>query len=113
VIEARPRALVDQEVVQARLPERRAIARQLDEQGRIAGPDLLEEQPVHQAGRLDHLRKRRCLIRGQRADVRADLDGREAGDHLLELRFRGHGGWRGHGLGGLLRLSRVPADKSC
>ena len=48
VIEPRPRSLVDQEVVQLGLAFRRAVGRELRQQARVAGPDLLEEQAVHE-----------------------------------------------------------------
>ena len=98
VIEAVPRAFVDQEVVQARRgrarrarPDRTGGAlRQILEHGVVAGPDLTQEQRVHDARGLDQPRERLALVFGQGREVGADIGRREPRRHLLKLRKRGH-----------------------
>jgi hypothetical protein len=98
VIEARPRALVDHEVVETRPAQGRGVADELHEQGLAARPGLPQEERVHEARRLHQLGQGLPLARGQLRDVRADGHGREAGGH------GGEPGRVGQGAGGGGRL---------
>ncbi len=88
-VEAGPGTLVQQEVVQAGTGFRRRVdeglARELLEQGVVAGPDLAQEDRVHDACGLDQLCQRAALAGRQRRDVGADVDRRESCCHGLEL----------------------------
>ena len=65
MIEPRPRALVDQEVVELGLALGRPIRGQVRQQAWVAGPDLLEEEAVHEHRGLDELRERLPLRSGE------------------------------------------------
>ena len=91
VVEPVPRPLVDEEGVEPRLAERRAVGEQLEEQRLVAGPDLAEVERVEDARRLDHLRERAALALRQRAHVRADVDRHEARGHGPQPRLVGRG----------------------
>jgi hypothetical protein len=107
VVEARPRSLVDQEVVQARASEGRGVVQELHQERLAARPGLPDEQRIHDPRGLHQARQRLPLPRRQLRDVGADGHGREAGGHDGQLRgigeragglrlFAGNGGGHGH-----------------
>ena len=91
MIEPRPRALVEQEVAQPRLAFGRTVVEQTEQRGLVAGPDLAQEQRVHDARGLDQPGKRLALVGRQRRHVGANLDRRKSGAHRLELLLIGRG----------------------
>ena len=98
MIEAIPRPLVDQEVAEAgrrgagrpRPHRLRGARREVLQHRVVAGPDLAQEQGVHDPGRVDQPRERVALVFRQRREIGADVRGREARRHLLELGKSGH-----------------------
>ena len=83
VVEPRPRALVEQEAVQPRAAERRAVAREVEQHRLVAGPHLAQEQRVH------HLRGLRPGVAaparspgGSAAQIGGEIRRREAGHRL-------------------------------
>ena len=92
MIEPSPGPLVDQEVVQARggvgrrprpASWRRACASSCSMRV-VAGPDLAQEEAVHDPRGLHELGERVALVLGQRRDVGADVGRRERAV-ILEL----------------------------
>jgi hypothetical protein len=95
VIEPRPRSLVDQEVVQPVAAGRRLVARQVDEHGGVAEPDLPQVDAVQDLGRLDELGEGAPIRRGQLRNIGGDVGRREPGDlrpHFGRLRLSGFSG---------------------
>ena len=95
VVEARPRSFVDQEVVQAFAAGGRLVARQVDEHGGVAEPDLPQVDPVEHRRRLDELRERPPIRRRELRHVGGDVGRREPGDLRAEIRRLRLGGLSG------------------
>ena len=99
VIESRPRTFVDQEVMQAGLggsPFRSGrpshdVTTQLLQQGVVTGPDLPQEEAVHDPRRLDQLSERLPLAVGELREVGADVRRHEARGHRAQLGRRWSG----------------------
>ena len=85
-IEPRPRAFVQDEVVEFGGAFRRPIGSERRQRAGVAGPHLVEEQPVHQSRRGDELRERLALLRRQRVDVGRDVHRREAPELRVDAR---------------------------
>jgi hypothetical protein len=95
VVEPIERALVDQEVAQFSLRDSRSILREPQQQRRVAGPDLLQEQRVHQAGGVNHERERVALVVRHLPKVEPDGKRRVLGDLGVEYLFGLAPGGRG------------------
>src|SRR5919108_28405 len=85
VIDARPRALVDQEIVETRAPARSVVPYETGEERLVAAPHLPQEQRIHDFRGLDDVRERFTLVLRQRGNIRAEIGRREAGDFLFEI----------------------------
>jgi hypothetical protein len=92
VIEARPRSLVDQEVVEAGAAKRRCIRHQIQQHRLVALPHLAKEQRVEYLAGFHDFGQRLSLILGQRGDVRGEIRGRVPPRHRLESLGFGVGG---------------------
>jgi hypothetical protein len=77
--------------VQARLAERRSIADQVEQQRLVPGPDLTQEEGIHDLRGGDQLDERGPLARRERLDVDHQIDGRETADNLFSAAASGVG----------------------
>ena len=81
LLDTGPGSLVHEEKGESRTTDGAALALEGEQQGGVAGPDLLEEQRVHDPSRVDDPRQRRPLGLRQRGDIGADVDGSEERRH--------------------------------
>ena len=86
IVDVRPGSLVDPEIMQPSLTERGRIALQLLVQLKIPAPHLLQKNVVQNPRRLDQLRERFAIAGREIRNIGAEFGGREAGDHLVEVR---------------------------
>ena len=92
VIEPRPGAFVDEEIMKSRAAFRARVAREIEEHRWIPRPGLAEEDAVDDLRSLDQSCQHLAVVRRELCDVRRDLGRSEARGHLLELRLVGLSG---------------------
>jgi hypothetical protein len=85
VIDPRPRAFIDQEVVQPRLAFRRPVANQIEQHRLVPIPDLPEEQRVDDLRCFDELRQHKAIRLGKAGQIHSEIGWRESVGHPLEL----------------------------
>ncbi len=61
----------------------------MEEQARVAGPDLFEEEAVHDPAGMDEVAQGEALARRQAVERRGDIDRSEAADTGVERRVHG------------------------
>ena len=93
-VQTQPGSLVQPERMQAFSTEGRHVASQLGQQGLVPGPDLTQEDRVHQLGRPYDAAQRRPLRRRQPTQVDHEVDGSKPHRRLLQLCDAGHGSGR-------------------
>src|SRR5205823_3712356 len=95
LVDLRPRALVDPEIMQPRLAQRRFVLLELLVERQIAAPELLHEDVVHNACSLDQLDQRFSVSFGKACSVHLEWCRRKAGSHapqFVKTRSLGRGG---------------------
>src|SRR5262249_17516658 len=84
-VDLRPRALVDPEVMQASLAQRRFVLLKLPVKFQISRPQLLEENVVDYASGFNQLDQCFLISGGELAGVNFQARGRKSSSHLLEF----------------------------
>ena len=107
LVEARPRAFVDAEIMQAGAAFGCQIARQVEEHGNVASPDLAQKEAVDDLRGFNELHENFPVVRGEFRDVGGEIGRCEPCSHLLETGGLGSGGI---GLGGTAAPRAVPAN---
>ena len=92
IVDLGPRRLVQPEVIEPGLAERRGIAPQLGVERVIAAPHLREEDVVQHARGFNQLCERLAVARREFGHIHAQLGGLETRDHFLKLRKIGNSG---------------------